>query len=325
MGLVLKNIHSVIKCKQSRWLKPFIDLNSELRANAKNDFEKDLYKLMNNAIFGKTMENVEKHMEYELVVSKKRAVKILSSPYYKDHNIYNENMVGFYKNKKIIKLNKPQYIGFTILEFSKLIMVDFHYNYIINKYGNNAKLLYSDTDSLIYHIKTKDIYEEMYEDNDKFDFSSYPKSHPNFTRNIIGYTDDNTPIIHNAKVPAKFKEDFDFKIAIEMSVCKPKSYAVQFYDKYENEHGLDQNIEKKKGKGVPKSIVKNELHYDDFKHCLNTGDVKYNDFHAIRSINHKLHTYHCNKISINSYDNKRYILNDGITSLAHGHYKIKQH
>ena len=78
---------------------------------------------------------------------------------------------------------------------------------------------------------------------------------------------------------------------------------------------------KNKGKGLPKSIVNNELHYDDFKHCLNTGDVKYNDFHAIRSINHKLHTYHCNTISINSYDNKRYILNDGITSLAHGHYK----
>ena len=92
------------------------------------------------------------------------------------------------------------------------------------------------------------------------------------------------------------------------------------YDKYVNELGVEDNSE---GKGVPKSIVKNELHYDDFKHCLNTGDVKYNDFHAIRRINHKLHTYHCNKISINSYDNKRYILNDGITSLAHGQYRIK--
>ena len=132
-------------------------------------------------------------------------------------------MVGFYKNKKIIKLNKPQYIGFTVLEFSKLIMVDFHYNHIMNKYGDNAKLLYSDTDSLIYPIKTKDIYEEMYDDNDKFDFSSYPKTHPNYTRNIIGYTDDNTPIIYNTKVPGKFKEDFDFKLSIEMSVCKPTS------------------------------------------------------------------------------------------------------
>ena len=86
----------------------------------------------------------------------------------------------------------------------------------------------------------------MYDDNDKFDFSSYPKTHTNYTRNIIGYTDDNTPIIYNTKVPGKFK-DFDFKIAIEMSVCKPKkSYAVQFYDKYENEHGLYENIEKQK-------------------------------------------------------------------------------
>ena len=91
-------------------------------------------------------------------------------------------------------------------------MVEFHYNYIIAKYANHAKLLYSDTDSLIYHIKTTYIYEELYDDTDKFDVSSYPKSHPNFTRNIIGYTDDNNPIIHNAKAPAKFKEDLDFNI-----------------------------------------------------------------------------------------------------------------
>ena len=99
-------------------------------------------------------------------------------------------MVGFYNNKKILKLNKPQYIGFTILESSKLIMVDFHYNHIIAKYGKNARLFYSDIDSLIYHSKTKDIYEALYDDNDKFDFSSYPQTHPNFTRNIIGYIDD---------------------------------------------------------------------------------------------------------------------------------------
>ena len=115
-------------------------------------------------------------------------------------------MVGFYNNKKIIKLSKPQHIGFTILEFNKSIMVDFHLNYIIAEYGNNAKLLCSDTDSLIYHIKTTYIYEELYDDNDKFDFSSYPKTHPSFTRNIIGYTDDNKPIIYNAKVPASLKK-----------------------------------------------------------------------------------------------------------------------
>ena len=82
--------------------------------------------------------------------------------------------------------------------------------------------LYSDTDSLLYHIKTKDIYEELCDENDKFDFSSYPKSHPNFTRNIVVYIDDNKPIIHNANVPANFKEDFNFEIPTERSVCKPK-------------------------------------------------------------------------------------------------------
>ena len=86
-------------------------------------------------------------------------------------------MVGFYKHKKIIKLNRPQYIGFTILEFNKWILVDSYYNHIVAKYGSNAKLLYSDTDSLIYHIKTKDFYEEVYDGNDKCDFSAYPNTH----------------------------------------------------------------------------------------------------------------------------------------------------
>ena len=117
-------------------------------------------------------------------------------------------------------------------------MVDFHYNHIVAKYGKNAKVLYSDTDSLIYHIKTKDIYEALYYDNGKFDSSSYPKTHPNFTRNIIGYTDDNKPIIYNAKVPAKFKEDFDFEIPI-ICICKPISLAARFYDKSENGSNLE--------------------------------------------------------------------------------------
>ena len=94
-------------------------------------------------------------------------------------------MVGLYKNKKIIKLSEPQYIGFTILECSKLTMVDFHYNYIINKYGNNAKFFYSDTDLLIFHIKTKDIYEELYYDTDRFDFS-----HMRYHRQFLLYTLD---------------------------------------------------------------------------------------------------------------------------------------
>ena len=95
---------------------------------------------------------------------------------------------------------------------------------------------------MIYYKKPKDIYEELYDDNDKFDFSSYPKSHSNFTRNLVGYIDDdNKPIIQNAKVPARFKEDFELKVPFERNVCKPKGGAVNFYDKSENEN----NIEKK--------------------------------------------------------------------------------
>ena len=123
------------------------------------------------------------------------------------------------------------------------------------------------------------------------------------------------------QVLQSLKKILSFKTPIDMSVCKPTSWAVKSYDRSENE----KNIEKKRGKGVPQQIIKNELQYDDFKIRLTFGDIiKYNDFHTIRSINHKLHTFHRNKISFNSYDTKMYILNDGMSSLAYGHYKIKQ-
>ena len=105
-----------------------------------------------------------------------------------------------------------------------------------------------------------------------------------------------------------------------MSVCKPKSWAVKFYDRLKNKS----NIERQRVRGVTQQVVKHELQCNGFKTCLTSRDIKYNDFHTIRSINHNLHTFHCNKISLNSYDNTRYILTDGISSLAYGHYKIKQ-
>ena len=117
------------------------------------------------------------------------------------------------------------------------------------------------------------MYDELYDDNAKFEFSSYPKTHSNFTRNIIGYTDDNKPSVYNAKVPAKFKEDFEFKIPIEMSVCKPKSWTANVYDKSEHES----NIETQRGKCVQQQIVEKTLQYDDLKTCLTNGDIKYND------------------------------------------------
>ena len=138
LGLKLKKIHRGIKFKESDWLKPYIDLNTQLRAKAENDFEKDFFKLMNNSVFGKTMENIRKRVNVRLVRSRKTARKFVNKPNFKHLEIFNENLISIHMGKTQIKFDKPIYLGFSILELSKTLMYDFHYNYIKAKYGNTA-------------------------------------------------------------------------------------------------------------------------------------------------------------------------------------------
>jgi len=190
LGLKLTKVHRVLEFSQKRWLEPYIKFNTEKRTKTiknKDDIGKDFYKLMNNAVFGKTMENVRNRIDYEITDDINRAKKLTACPRYTSHQIIRsetENdggLVGFCRNKTSIKLDKPVYVGLSILDNSKLTIYNFHYEYIKKKYGNKAKLLFTDTDSLCYHIETADIYKDFKKDsNDRFDFSNYKKTHPNF-------------------------------------------------------------------------------------------------------------------------------------------------
>ena len=176
LGLRLTKIHRVLGFKQRKWLKSYIDFNTEMRKDAKNSFEKDFFKLMNNSVFGKTMENLRKRCNVELVTEEKRLLKLPSKPTYISHKIFDENLVGVNTKKERIKLDKPSYVGMCILDLSKTLMYDFHYNYTREKY-TDCQLLFTDTDSLFYHIKTEgDVYEDFWEDRSLFDNSDYPKS-----------------------------------------------------------------------------------------------------------------------------------------------------
>ena len=115
-GLKLTKIHRIINFKQSNFLKPYIDFNTEKRKQSKTDFEKDLFKLMNNAVYGKTMEDVRKHTEFELVSTPERFQKCVNSPTYKARHIINENLVGVEKEKAVVELNNPIYMGLSILD-----------------------------------------------------------------------------------------------------------------------------------------------------------------------------------------------------------------
>ena len=148
-------------------------MNTKLRTEAKNDFEKDFFKLMNNAVFGKTMENVRKHRDIKLVTTDKRRNQLASEPNYHTTKYFSENLMAIEMKKTKVKMNKPIYLGMSILDISKTLMYEFWYDYIKPKYQDKAKLCYMDTDSLVIHIKTEDFYEDIANDVEKwFDTSN---------------------------------------------------------------------------------------------------------------------------------------------------------
>ena len=157
LGMKLTKIHRVLKFKQSDWMKKF---NTEKRKNTVNVFEKDFFKLMINSVYGKTMENLRKRISVGLINNEKDYLKYVSKPTYISQKIFDKNFAAVHEIKPVVTLNKPIYVGFLVLELSKWLMHDFHYNFI--KKDFDAELLFTDTDSLTYEIKSEDFYEEFF-------------------------------------------------------------------------------------------------------------------------------------------------------------------
>ena len=174
-GIKLTKIRKVFKFNQSDWLKKFVDFNTEKRKNATNDLEKKFFKLMINSVFGKRMENLRKRIDVKLINNAKDYLKYVSRPTFVSQRIFSKNFAAIHKIKPVLVLNKPSYVGFSILELSKLFMYDLHYKYFKKKF--DVRLLLTDTDSLLYEVKGEDdVYEKIYLDKDLIDFSNYPSS-----------------------------------------------------------------------------------------------------------------------------------------------------
>ena len=203
---------------EKQFLKNYIDLNTNLRKKAINDLEKDLFKLMNNAIFGKSMENVLNRCNIKLINNNpEKLLKLIREPNFQ--NVYQiSNKLCLVESKPIKTVfNKPIYLGACILETSKLYMYQFWYDHLKNKYNNNVELVYTDTDSFIIQVKTDDIYKDMLKDKNLYDFSEYPKDHPNYD-------------ITNKKVLMKFKDEMKSLIITEFIGLKPKMYSFTYID-----------------------------------------------------------------------------------------------
>ena len=169
----LTKIHRVLQFKQSNWMKKRIDFNTKKRVSATYDFEKNFFKLMINSVYGKTMENLRKRINVRFVNNKKDFLKYTSRPTYVTHKLNNNSFAAIHEIKPVLILNKPIYVGFTVLDLSKWLMYDFHYNFIKKKIS--AELLFTDTDSLTYEIKSGNVYKEFCKWKNLFDFSNYSK------------------------------------------------------------------------------------------------------------------------------------------------------
>ena len=175
----MEKAHRVIKFNQNAWLKPYIDMNTKLRKKAKNNIEKDFFKLMNNAIFAKSMKNVKKHREIKLVTTERRRNYIVSQPNSHTTKFFTENLSAIEMRKTQILMNKPVYLGFSILDLSKIVIYEFWYDYLKPKYGENPKLCYMGINSFIVCAKTDDIYKDIVEDiATRFDTSNYKLDKP---------------------------------------------------------------------------------------------------------------------------------------------------
>ena len=302
LGLTIKKIHRGIRFEESQWLEKYIALNTKLRTAAENEFEKDFFKLMNNSVFGKTMENIRNRVDIELVNDKKPAEKLSAKPNFYHCNIFSEEVVAIHMKKTKLVFNKPVYLGMCILDLSKTLMYDFHYNYIKQKYGDKAKLLFTDTDSLMYEIQTEDFYKDISADvKHRFDTSDYPPIHPSCI-----------PSGFNKRVLGMFKDEAGSKVIDEFVGLRAKSYS---YKMFEGE-------ESKKCRGVKKSVVKKSIAHEDYKKCLFTGKEQLRRMNIIRSHRHEVYTEEVNEIALCPEDDKRHILEDGVHTLALGHYRI---
>ncbi|KAE9530102.1 hypothetical protein AGLY_011564 [Aphis glycines] len=257
---VIANGLIVEKFNQSPWLAPYIALNTEMRKKAANNFEKDFFKLLDNAVFGKTMESMRKRIKMELVSSDR----------------------------------------FAVLEISKYLMYDYHYNVMQKQNDDTIELIF-----IIYYIQTDDFYNDLLNNPNllnRMDTANLPRDHPCY-------------IAERKKIPGLFSDETDVRIMREFYALRAKSYAYILEDK-----------EKIKAKGIRGHFVRNHMTFQDHKRCL-FGDpsleVKAPNV-SIRSFKHKLKTIKSNKFTYNSFDDKRVILEDKVHTLAHGHYSIEE-
>ena len=249
---------------------------------------------MNDSVFGKTMENIRKHRNIKLVTNREAFLKAVMKPNFKSGVLFGENLMGCEMGKIKVVMNKPVYLGQAILDLSKIVMYEFHYDYMKQKYPEELTFCNMGTDYLIYDIETEDVYKDIAEDvKDRFDTSGYNPNRP-------------LPVGLNKKVIGLMKDELGGEIMTEFVTLRPKMYAYKTGES-----------ESKKCKGIQKCVVRKTISFEDYKACLFSGETSYRSQLMFRSSKHKVKTLEVNKFALNR-DNNKHITVNVINSLAGG-------
>lgn len=298
MGMKLIKVHRCVQYTQEAWMREYVLFNANMRKHAANTFEKNLFKFFVNAVFGKSIEQVRSRRRIVIVNTKEEVLKYLKSPFLKTFDILKENLAIFELYNGHVVLDKPVYVGVTILDLSKLFLYEFHYKF--KEYFNeNVKLLFSDTDSLAYSCKTKNIFLDFWHFRDMMDFSDYPKDHFLFSEK-------------NKKKIGCLKDEGNSKIFTHFIGLAPKLYSFEGVDIYKNAV-----------KGIKKSVVKKKLRHEMFVKSLHKQKTYSADVTTIRSFKHRIYTIQQRKVGLRCFDSKRYILPSGINTLSYNHFLLK--
>lgn len=347
-GLILNKVYRILIFNQSPWLKSYIDLNTNLRSKAKNDFEKDFFKLMNNSVYGKTMENVRNRCDIKLLnIKTPKILTKLSKSTVKNIKFINDELLSIEFLKTKVELNKPIYVGASILEISKTLMYWFYYDILKKKYNNKVSLCYMDTDSFILNIETEDITKDFDEIKEHLDTSDYPKTHPLYStvnKKVVGKFKDelnSNEMIENVNLRSKL---YAFSYLNKQTIFKDKYNKLKLYHYNHNNPSENYNLSKlkensklyindhdpyiltlkdiKKSKGIKRSVT-NQLLIKNYKEVLFDNKPLNIQQNLIKSKNHKIYTISQDKKALDSCDDKRITLEDNIHTLPYGHYQIE--
>ena len=299
MGLTLNKVHRVIKYRQKAWLKEYIDFNSKQRSLAKNTFDKDYYKLKNNALFGKTMEDVRKRINYKLVTDEDKLIKLTCSPFFHDRMIITEDIFGVHMLKPKVTLDKPIFVGQAVLDFSKLEMYKLYYETLPQcSLIKKLQLVGGDTDSFFLtiatdtHITLSDVFHSLAQ---HIDTSNYPPSHPLYSA------------VNKAKLGC-FKDETAGQTLEEMILLRPKMYSMKYKD-------TDTSI--KRAKGISRHIVR-DMKHKTYREAFEEKKTTHVQMTILRSKQHTIKTTTFNKRALSAWEDKRCWLTEN-ESLPHGH------